>query len=189
VGPYYQGGFGPDQGKAFMVSRFDRAAPHGSGHIKAGGNYASSFHPGAEAKNAGFVDAIYLDPVEHRYIEEVGAANFLAFAGDTLVTPSSESILPSITRRSLLEIASEVFDWPTEERRISVEELDDISAAACCGTAAVITWISRIVDDDRSWEFSFDNRWQQLYDELVGIQTATRKDPFGWRYEIKNLQD
>ena len=188
VGPYYRGGFGPDQGKAFMVSRYDRAAPHGSGHIKAGGNYAASFHPGEEAKDAGFTDAIYLDPIEHRYIEEIGAANFLAFRGDTLLTPDSPSILPSITRISLLEIASGIFGWPTEECRISIEDLNEIPAAACCGTAAVITWISRIVDGDRSWEFSFDERWQRLYDELVGIQTATSEDPFGWRYEIKNPQ-
>ena len=98
VGPYYKGGFGPDQGKSFMVSRFDRAAPHGTGHVKAGGNYAASFHPGAEAKAAGFIDAIYLDPVEHRYIEEIGAANFLAFKNDALITPDSPSILRSVTR-------------------------------------------------------------------------------------------
>jgi len=185
VGPYYKGGFGPDQGKGFMVSKYDRAAPQGSGHIKAGGNYAASFHPGAEAKAAGFIDALYLDPSEHRYIEEVGAANFLAFKGEALLTPESPSILRSITRISLLEIASEIFNWPTESRKIALDELDEISAAACCGTAAVITWISHIVDDDRRWEFPFDHRWQQLYDVLVGIQTATREDPFGWRYEIQ----
>ena len=142
VGPYYRGGFGPDQGKAFMVSRYDRAAPHGSGHIKAGGNYAASFHPGEEAKDAGFTDAIYLDPIEHRYIEEIGAANFLAFRGDTLLTPDSPSILPSITRISLLEIASGIFGWPTEECRISIEDLNEIPAAACCGSARSL--------DDRS---------------------------------------
>jgi branched-chain amino acid aminotransferase len=184
VGPYYKGGFGPDQGKSFMVSRFDRAAPNGTGHIKAGGNYAASFHPGAEAKKAGFVDAIYLDPAEHTSIEEVGAANFLAFRGDSLLTPDSKSILNSITRQSLLEIAAEVFGWPTEERPIAVSELDDFSAAACCGTAAVITWIERIVDGDKSWQFPFDDRWQKLYDSLVGIQTGAADDPFGWRYEI-----
>lgn len=184
VGPYYKGGFGPDQGKAFAVSRYDRAAPHGTGHIKAGGNYAASFNPGAEAKAEGFVDAIYLDPEEHLYIEEVGAANFLAFKGDTLLTPDSPSILASITRISLLEIAAGIFGWSTETRRIAVEELDEMSAAACCGTAAVITWIQRIADGERIWEFGFDERWQQLYDELVGIQTATREDPYGWRHEI-----
>jgi branched-chain amino acid aminotransferase len=184
VGPYYRGGFGPDQGKSVMVSRFDRAAPHGTGHVKAGGNYAASFHPGAEAKEAGFVDAIYLDPVEHRYIEEIGAANFLAFKNDALITPDSPSILRSVTRMSLLEIADGIFKWPTEERKIAVDELDDISAAACCGTAAVLCWVSRIVDGDRSWDFSFDDRWQQLYDALVGIQTGVQDDPFGWRYEI-----
>lgn len=184
VGPYYKGGFGPDQGKAFMVSQFDRAAPRGSGHIKAGGNYAASFYPGTEAKKAGFADAIYLDPVKHKYIEEVGAANFLAFKGDALITPDSPSILRSITRLSLLEIAGKIFEWPAEERRIAVDELGEISAAACCGTAAVITWINRIVDGERSWEYPFDERWQQLYDTLLGIQTATQDDPFGWRYEI-----
>jgi len=184
VGPYYKGGFGPDQGKSFMVSRYDRAAPSGTGHIKAGGNYAASFHPGSEAKDAGFVDAIYLDPAEHKYIEEVGAANFLAFKGDTLLTPDSPSILRSITRVSLLEIAAEIYKWPTEERKISVDELDDFSAAACCGTAAVITWIQHIVDAERSWDFPFDERWQKLYDSLVGIQTGTEDDPFGWRHEI-----
>jgi branched-chain amino acid aminotransferase len=184
VGPYYKGGFGPDQGKSFMVSRFDRAAPHGTGHIKAGGNYACSFYPGAEAKAAGFVDALYLDPLEHRFIEEVGAANFLGFKGDTLVTPDSSSILRSLTRVSLLEIASRIFNWPTEERKIDIDELDDFSAAACCGTAAVLSWVSSIVDGKRRWDFPFDHRWQQLYDALTGIQTAARDDPFGWRHEI-----
>jgi branched-chain amino acid aminotransferase len=184
VGPYYKGGFGPDQGKSFMVSRFDRAAPHGTGHVKAGGNYAASFHPGAEAKAAGFIDAIYLDPVEHRYIEEIGAANFLAFKNDALITPDSPSILRSVTRMSLLEIAHKIFKWTTEERKIAIDELDDISAAACCGTAAVLCWVSQIVDGDRSWDFTFDDRWQQLYDTLVGIQNGTKDDPFGWRHEI-----
>ena len=184
VGPYYKGGFGPDQGKPFQVSKYDRAAPHGTGHIKAGGNYASSFGPGAEAKAAGFADAIYLDPVEHRYIEEIGAANFLGFKGEALLTPASPSILQSVTRISLLEIASEIFGWPTEERKIAIDELSDFSAAACCGTAAVLSWISKIVDGERSWDFPFDERWQQLYDALTGIQTARRDDPFGWVHEI-----
>lgn len=186
VGPYYSGGFGPDQGKSVMVSQYDRAAPHGSGHVKAGGNYASSFLPGAEAKAAGFVDAIYLDPVEHRYIEEVGAANFLGFKGDTLVTPESASILRSVTRVSLLEIASGIFGWPTEERKIAADELGDLSAAACCGTAALLCWISSIVDGEKRREYPFDGRWQELYDALVGIQTGVRDDPFGWRYELSD---
>jgi branched-chain amino acid aminotransferase len=185
VGPYYKGGFGPDQGKLIMVSKYDRAAPHGSGHVKAGGNYASSFKPGAEAKSKGFADALYLDPAEHRYIEEIGAANFLAFNEQTLLTPESPSILRSITRLSLLEIASTLFGWPVEERPIALEELDDCAAAACCGTAAVITWIKKIVDGERSWQFPFDARWQQLYDTLLGIQTASQEDPLEWRYEIK----
>jgi len=184
VGPYYRGGFGPDQGKSFMISRLDRAAPHGTGHIKAGGNYASSFKPGADAKAAGFADALYLDPAEHRYIEEIGAANFLGFKGDTLVTPDSGSILRSITRVSVLEIASAIFRWPVEERKIAIDELDELAAAACCGTAAVLCWVASIVDGERRWDFPFDERWQQLYEALTGIQTGSREDPFGWRYEI-----
>ena len=184
VGPYFKGGFGPDEGKAFMVTRYDRAAPYGSGHVKAGGNYACSFFPGFEAKAKGYAEALYLDPTEHKYIDEIGAANFLAFRGDTLVTPDSTSVLPSLTRQSLLKIASGVFGWTAEERKIPLEELGDIDAAACCGTAAVITWIRQIADGDRLWDFDFDHRWQQLYDTLVGIQTANRDDPFGWRHEI-----
>jgi branched-chain amino acid aminotransferase len=184
VGPYFKGGFGPDQGKSFMVSRLDRAAPHGSGHVKAGGNYACSFNPGAEAKKNGFAEAIYLDPAEHKYIEEIGAANFLALQGDTLLTPDSHSVLPSITRRSLLEIASQLFGWKTSECKIALDDLPKIDAAACCGTAAVITWISRIVDGDREWTFPFDERWQRLYQTLIDIQTAAADDPFDWRHPI-----
>ena len=185
VGPYFKGGFGPNQGKAFRVSHYDRAAPHGTGHIKAGGNYACSFYPGRDAKSHGFAEAIYLDPQERKYIDEIGAANFLAIKKGTLLTPKSSSVLPSITRRSLMRIASDLFRWPTEERNIALEELSEIDAAACCGTAAVITWIRQIADTDRAWEFPFDERWQKLYDKLVGIQTATEEDPFSWRHEIK----
>lgn len=184
VGPYFKGGFGPNQGKEFMVSRLDRAAPSGSGNVKAGGNYACSFTPGREARDNGFVEALYLDPREHRFIEEIGAANFLGFRDGTLITPDSTSILPSITRISLLEIAEKVFQWKTEERKIPLEELGEMECAACCGTAAVISWIARIVDAEQQWSFDFDERWQQLYDALAGIQTGTRDDPFGWRHEI-----
>jgi len=185
VGPYFKGGFGSDQGKSFMVSTMDRAAPHGTGHIKAGGNYASSFFPGAQAKAQGFAEAIYLDPKEHKFIEEIGAANFLALKNGVLLTPDSHSVLPSITRRSLLQIASDVFGWPVEQRPIAIDELDGFEAAAACGTAAVITWIREIVDGEKRWQFPFDERWQQLYDQLVGIQTAALEDPFDWRYKIQ----
>jgi branched-chain amino acid aminotransferase len=184
VGPYFRGGFGPDQGRSFVVTSFDRAAPHGTGHIKAGGNYAASFHPGSEARADGFDEVLYLDPAEHKYIDEIGAANFLGLKDGTLITPDSASVLQSVTRLSLLEIADRLLGWPTEERKIPLEELGDMEAAACCGTAAVITWIRRIVDGDRVWEFEFDERWQQLYDRLVGIQTASEDDPFGWRHEV-----
>lgn len=184
VGPYFKGGFGPTDGKSFCVAHHDRAAPHGTGHIKAGGNYACSFLPGREAKARGFAEALYVDPAERKYIDEIGAANFLGLKQGTLITPKSPSVLPSITRRSLMQIASELFKWPTEERKIALEELSEMEAAACCGTAAVLTWIKRVEDGDRKWEFPFDPRWQLLYDKLVGIQTATEEDPFGWRYEI-----
>jgi branched-chain amino acid aminotransferase len=184
VGPYFKGGFGPTQGKSFVVSQFDRAAPHGTGHIKAGGNYAASFTPGAEAKEAGFAEALFLDPSERRFIDEIGAANFLGFKQGTLVTPQSSSVLPSITRRSLIQIGREMLGWTTEERRIALEELKNFESAACCGTAAIITWIERVVDGDVQYEFPFDERWQQLYDKLLGIQTGADEDPFGWRYEL-----
>jgi branched-chain amino acid aminotransferase len=184
VGPYFKGGFGPDQGKRFVVTSYDRAAPHGTGHIKAGGNYAASFHPGSEARALGFDEALYLDPAEHKYIDEIGAANFLGLKAGTLISPDSASVLPSVTRQSLLEIADRMLGWPVEERKILLEELGDMEAAACCGTAAVITWIRQIVDGERSWDFEFDERWQQLYDKLVGIQTATEDDPLGWRHHI-----
>ena len=122
--------------------------------------------------------------MEHRYIEEVGAANFLGFKADTLLTPKSESILRSVTRVSLMEIASETFGWPTEERKIAVEELGDLNAAACCGTAALLCWVSSIADGEQRWDYPFDPRWQKLYDALVGIQTGAREDPFGWLYEL-----
>jgi len=186
VGPYFKGGFGPAQGKSFSVSRYDRAAPHGTGHIKAGGNYACSFFPGSEAKSAGYSEALYLDPAEHKYIDEIGAANFLGLSKDTLITPKSSSVLPSITRRSIMQIAADLFKWPTEERRIPLEELSTLQAAACCGTAAVVTWIKSVVDGEQRWEFPFDERWQKLYDKLVGIQTAMEEDPFGWRYEMRD---
>jgi branched-chain amino acid aminotransferase len=185
VGPYFKGGFGANQGKRFLVTHYDRAAPRGTGHIKAGGNYASSFAPGAEAKADGYAEALYLDPTEHKYIEEIGAANFLAFKDGTLVTPKSSTILPSIIRVSLMQIAAEIFGWKTEERRVALAELDEIESAACCGTAAVITWVQEITGPQKTWSFSFDERWQRLYEELVGIQTATREDPFGWRHEIQ----
>lgn len=132
----------------------------------------------------GFDEALYLDPAEHKYIDEIGAANFLALKGDTLVTPESRSVLPSLTRISLLEIADQMLGWSTEERKIPLDELDDLDATACCGTAAIITWIRRIVDGDREWTFEFDDRWQQLHDTLLGIQTAATDDPLGWRHEI-----
>lgn len=185
VGPYFKGGFGPDQGQEFLVSGFDRAAPHGTGHIKAGGNYACSLKAGGEAKSRGFAEALYLDPAEHKYIDEIGAANFLAFRGKELLTPRSSSVLPSVTRDSLMRIASDLFKWPTQECRIALEDLGGIDAAACCGTAAVITWIKRIVDGQREWKFPFDERWKRLYDRLLGIQTGVEEDPFGWRHEIK----
>ncbi|MCP4901196.1 MAG: branched-chain amino acid aminotransferase [bacterium] len=184
VGPYFKGGFGKDVGQQFMVGAYDRAAPLGTGHIKAGGNYASSFKPGCEAKAAGFAEALYLDPTNRRYIEEIGAANFLGFKGDTLITPDSHTVLPSITRDSLMFLAHKMFDWPTECRKIPLEELAELDAAACCGTAAVITWIKRIVDGTQEWTFEFDERWQKLYDTLIGIQNGDLEDPFHWRHEI-----
>ncbi len=185
VGPYFKGGFGPDQGKDFMVCIATtgprRAAPATS---RPGATTPARSPLAGEARAEGFAEALYLDPATRTFIEEIGAANFLALKGGVLITPDSRSILPSLTRDSLMQIADKLLGWGTETRPIALAELGEVDSAACCGTAAIITWIRRIVSEERTWEFEFDPRWQQLYDTLVGIQTGAAEDPFGWRHEI-----
>ena len=188
VGPYFKGGAKPI---TVRISDRDRAAPHGTGHIKAGLNYAMSLHNIQDAHKEGFAENVYLDPETHTYIEETGGANilFVTKDGKKLVTPKSDSILPSITRRSLVEVAKKYLDLEVEERRIAKSELKDFAECGLCGTAAVISPIGKIVDHGTeiclpSGMEKFGPVLQKLYDTLTGIQMGRIEAPEGWIMEI-----
>ena len=187
VGPYFKGGVKPIK---VRISDLDRAAPHGTGDIKAGLNYAMSLHNIVEAHKAGYAENIYLDPATHTYLEETGGANILLITKDgKLVTPKSDSILPSITRRSLLVVAKDVLGMEVEERKIAVSELSDFAECGLCGTAAVISPIGCI--DDHGKEIFFNEGKEEMgpvlkkiYDTLTGIQMGRLEAPEGWIYTI-----
>ncbi|MCQ2601920.1 MAG: branched-chain amino acid aminotransferase, partial [Treponema sp.] len=188
VGPYFKGGAKPI---TVRISDRDRAAPHGTGHIKAGLNYAMSLHNIQDAHKEGYAENIYLDPETHTYIEETGGANilFVTKDGKKLVTPKSDSILPSITRRSLVEVAKKYLGLEVEERRIAKSELKDFAECGLCGTAAVISPIGKIVDHGTeiclpSGMEKFGPVLQKLYDTLTGIQMGRIEAPEGWIMEI-----
>ncbi len=187
VGPYFKGGMKPVN---FMTSAYDRAAPYGTGAAKVGGNYAGSLYPHKEAVDKGFADCIYLDPETHTKIEEVGAANFFGITKDhTFVTPDSPSILPSITKYSLLHVAKEYLNLKVEERDVHVDHLDEFIEAGACGTAAVITPIGGIQHKDHFHVFHSETEvgpvTKKLYDTLYGIQFGDIEAPEGWIYEVK----
>lgn len=188
VGAYFKGGLTPAN---FVTSPYDRAAPHGTGAAKVGGNYAASLMPGAEAKKRNFADVIYLDPTTHTKIEEVGAANFFAITkdGKTLVTPKSESILASITKYSLLWIAANRLGLNVVEGDVPIDGLDAYGEAGACGTAAVITPIGGIQHGDKFHVFHSETEvgpvTRKLYDELVGIQYGEREAPEGWIVKVR----
>ncbi len=187
VGAYFKGGLTPAN---FIVSRYDRAAPHGTGAAKVGGNYAASLLPGQEAKERGFADAIYLDPATHTKIEEVGAANFFGIThDDRFVTPKSPSILASITKASLLHLARERLGLETEEGDIFIDELGQFKEAGACGTAAVITPIGGIQYGDTFHVFYSETEvgpvTRRLYDELTGIQFGDVAAPDGWILKVE----
>jgi branched-chain amino acid aminotransferase len=185
VGPYFKGGAKPI---TIRISDFDRAAPHGTGHIKAGLNYAMSLHPIMDAHRNGFDENLYLDPATHTKIEETGGANVLLVKKDgTLVVPKSSSILPSITRRSLVYIAREILGMQVEEREVLFDEVKKGEFAECglCGTAAVISPVGRIFDHGTMYEFpsGMDDMgpvMKKLYDTLTGIQMGRLEAPEGW---------
>ncbi|WP_412029020.1 branched-chain amino acid aminotransferase [Deinococcus yunweiensis] len=187
VGPYFKGGLTPQN---FITSPYDRAAPHGTGAAKVGGNYAASLLPGQEAKARHFADAIYLDPETHTKIEEVGSANLFVITKDgrTFVTPQSPSILPSITKYSLLHIARERLGLEVVEGDVFIDGLDAYAEAGACGTAAVITPIGGIQHGDSFHVFHSETEagpvTKQLYDELVGIQFGDRAAPEGWIVKV-----
>lgn len=187
VGPYFKGGMTPVN---FMVSDYDRAAPYGTGGAKVGGNYASSLYPHEVAAKKGYADCIYLDPATHTKIEEVGSANFFGITkDDKFVTPVSPSILPSITKYSLLHVAKEYLGLETEERDVLIDNLDEFKEAGACGTAAVITPIGGIDYKDKLHVFYSETEvgpvTKKLYDTLCGIQVGDIDAPEGWIYKVK----
>lgn len=188
VGPYFKGGAKPI---TIRISDRDRAAPRGTGNIKAGANYAMSLHNIVEAHSQGFAENLYLDPATHTYIEETGGANVLFVKKDgNIVTPKSPSILPSITRRSLIQVAKDYLGLTVEERQINKNELGDFVECGLCGTAAVISPIGKIVDHGKdiclpSGMDSMGPVTKKLYDTLTGIQMGSIEAPKGWIYEVK----
>ncbi|EYE89366.1 branched-chain amino acid aminotransferase [Fervidicella metallireducens AeB] len=187
VGPYFKGGMTPVN---FTIADMDRAAPHGTGAAKVGGNYAASLLPHEHAVKRGFADCIYLDPATHTKIEEVGAANFFGITKDNkFVTPKSPSILPSITKYSLMHVAKEYLGMEVEERDCYIDNIDEFKEAGACGTAAVITPIGGIEYKGKLHVFYSEKEvgpvTKKLYDTLYGIQFGDVKAPEGWIVEVK----
>ncbi len=188
VGPYFKLGFKPLQ---LCVSDLNRAAPNGTGHIKAGLNYAMSLRAHEFAHSRGFDENMFTDPATSTKVEETGGANFLFITKDNkVVTPKSSSILPSITRRSLIYVAKEYLGMEVEEREVFVEELADFKECGLCGTAAVISPVGKIIDHDKlimfpGSEHPEDSVTNKLYQTLTGIQMGKIEAPEGWIYEIK----
>lgn len=188
VGPYFKGGAKPI---TIRVSDFDRAAPNGTGHIKAGLNYAMSLHAIVDAHEKGFAENMYLDPKTRTKVEETGGANFIFITKDgKLVTPKSSSILPSITRRSLVAIARDYLGMEVEEREVFFDEVKDFAECGLCGTAAVISPVGKIVDHGKEICFpsgmdEMGEVTKKLYDTLTGMQMGRIEAPEGWIKVIK----
>ena len=187
VGPYFKGGIKPLR---IMVSDYDRAAPHGTGHIKAGLNYAMSLYPIEHAHKAGFSENMYLDAATRTYVEETGGANFLFVKKDgNLVTPKSGTILPSITRRSLIQVAKDYLGLEAEERPVPFEEVKEFQEVGLCGTAAVISPVGSITYNGGEIEVpsGMDEMGPvltKLRETLTGIQMGDIKAPEGWIRKI-----
>ena len=187
VGPYFKGGAKPI---TIKVSDFDRAAPHGTGHIKAGLNYAMSLHAIVTAHQEGYDENMYLDAATRTKVEETGGANFIFVTKDgTVVTPKSNSILPSITRRSLMVVAEKYLGLKVEHREVYFDEVKDFAECGLCGTAAVISPVGKIVDHGK--EICFPSGMEEmgpvtkkLYETLTGIQMGRIEAPKGWIHEI-----
>ncbi|WPO98367.1 branched-chain amino acid aminotransferase [Pseudomonas sp. HR96] len=186
VGAYFKGGMKPNN---FVISDYDRAAPNGTGAAKVGGNYAASLMPGAEAKKRSFADCIYLDPQTHSKIEEVGSANFFAITADgEFVTPRSPSVLPGITRLSLIELAQSRLGLKVVEGDVHIDQLDRFLEAGACGTAAVITPIGGIEYQGKLHVFHSETEvgpvTRKLYNELTGVQSGDVEAPAGWIVKV-----
>ena len=187
VGPYFKGGAKPI---TLRIPDFDRAAPRGTGHVKVGLNYAMSLHAIVDAHNQGFNENLYLDSQTRTKIEETGGANIIFVTKDNeVVTPKSNTILPSITRRSLMYVAEHYLGLKATEREIHVEELKDFKECALCGTAAVLSPVGKIVDHEKEILFPSGMEkageiTQKLYNTLTGIQMGEIEAPQGWIFEI-----
>ena len=187
VGPYFKGGAKP---LTIKVSDFDRAAPHGTGHIKAGLNYAMSLHAIVTAHEEGYAENMYLDPATRTKVEQTGGANFIFVTKDgKVVTPKSDSILPSITRRSLIHVAKEYLGLEVEEREVLFDEVKDFAECGLCGTAAVISPVGKIVDHGKeiclpSGMDEMGPVTKKLYETLTGIQMGRIEAPKGWIYTV-----
>ena len=187
VGPYFKGGVKPLR---LRISDFDRAAPHGTGHVKAGLNYAMSLYAIVDAHEQGYDENLYLDSATRTFVEETGGANIIFVTKEgKVVTPKSSTILPSITRRSLLQVATQYLGLEAEEREVRVDELKDFAEAGLCGTAAVISPVGCIVNHGEEINFpsgmtEMGPVTKKLYDTLRGIQMGTIPAPEGWIQEI-----
>ncbi|HKK67727.1 MAG TPA: branched-chain amino acid aminotransferase, partial [Bacteroidales bacterium] len=183
VGPYFKEGFNPV--KIAIVRDTDRAAPLGTGTLKVGGNYAASLRGVHKVHEAGYGSPLYLDAKEKNYIDEIGAANFFGIKNGTYITPKSSSILPSITNKSLIELAGHL-GLKTERRPVHVDELDSFEEVGACGTAAIIAPIGEIRDLEKEKTYMYcpdgkPGEWStKLYNTLVNIQYGDEEDPFGW---------
>lgn len=189
VGPYFKGGAKPIRLK---LAEFDRAAPRGTGHIKAGLNYAMSLHAIVQAHKEGFNENLYPDSRTRTLVEETGGANIIFIKGDTFVTVKSPTILPSVTRRSLEYVAEHYLGLKVEEREIPLTELPEFDECGLCGTAAVISPVGSVTNTVTGEEVVFKSGMEKmvptikkLYDTLTGIQMGTIEAPEGWIYEVK----
>jgi len=186
VGPYFKGGLSPI--KLIVSTDYHRAPLKGTGGVKAIGNYVPGMLPSGNAKKKGFAEIIYLDAAEEKYVEEVGAANFFAIIDGKIITPKlTGSILPGITRDSVMHIAKEKLGIDIEERRISIDEVMKADEVFCAGTAAIISPIGSITYDSKEYIFSngdVGNITRKLYDILTGMQFGTDSDPFNWILEL-----
>jgi len=182
VGPYFKEGFKPVN--LLITRQYDRAAPLGTGNIKVGGKYAASLTSGAKAHGEGFAAVLFLDAKEKKYIDECGPANFFGIKNNTYITPESTSILPSITNKSLLQLAKDM-GLNVERRRVAYDELSTFEEVGACGTAAVISPVGKIVDNDLNKEYVYTTAQagpisEKLYHKLRAIQYGDEPDPYNW---------
>jgi len=187
VGPYYKDGFHPV--RACVQESYDRAAPKGVGNVKVAGNYAAGMLGDIEGKKKGYPVCLYLDSAHHRYIDEFGTSNFFGITRDgRYVTPESESILPSITNKSIQTIAADM-GLKVERRLIEFDELADFAEVGACGTAAVITPVHSITRGDRVFTFGGENEvgetLTRLFKEIQGIQYGEIEDRYGWMLPVE----